>query len=240
MQSFFLYICVIDIPGKIYRIRSTIILMKMITLWFINKTPDFEREQWTLLAYLRDAENDLAKNKLEPFYSDIKRRIQDIECFLTTRTVISKLNKKERELLYDFGERDDDCTDNKEVYAIAKWGLLKLQDIRREYQHVWRHVESSFNMFYIGDKPTDKIDKGIMLIRYAGSPITEVYKFWKENEIMMKYIEYSDEDYGEIKKRLEVDHPEEVFIIAESLVAFDTITTAMPFLADMLEKKVMK
>jgi len=218
-------------------------LMEMNTLWFINTTPDFEREQWTLLAYLRDAENDLIKNKLEPFYSDIKRRIQDIECFLTTRTVVSKLNKKEKELLHNFGERDDDCADNKEVYAIAKWGLLKLQDIRGKYQHVWRHVESSFSMFYVGDKPTDKIDKGIMLIRYAGSPITEVYKFWKEDScIMLNYIEYADEDYGEIKKRLELelDYPDEVFIIAESQVAFDTMITAMPFLVDMLEKKVMK
>lgn len=214
--------------------------MKMNTLWFINVAPDFEREQWTLLAYLRDAENDLVKNKLEPFYSDIKRRIQDIECFLATRTVISKLNKKETELLFDFNERSDDCADNKEIYGIVKWGLLKLQDIRSEYQHVWRHVESSFNMFYVGDKPIDKIDKGVMLIRYAGSPVTEVYKFWKETEVMMKYIEYSDEDYGEIKKRIEVDYPDEVFIIAESLVAFDTMITALPFLSDMLEKKVMK
>ena len=212
----------------------------MDTLWFINSEPDFEREQWTLLAYLRDAETDLKENRLEPFYTDLKKRIQDIECFLTTRTLISTLTKTERKILSDFNDRSDDSKQNQEIFGIVRWGQKKLQDMQKEYNQAWRTVEASFNMFYIGDKPILKVDKGIMLIRYAGSEITEVYKFWKENgRALLTHIEYTDEEYAVIKNRLEDDYPGDVFIIVESQIAFNTKITSMPFLASTLEKKVM-
>jgi len=215
-------------------------LMKMDTLWFINSEPDFEREQWTLLAYLRDAEVDLEESRLEPFYTDLKRRLQDIECFLTTRTLISTLTKAERKRLTEFNERDDDCKENQEVFGIVRWGQKKLKDIKKEYNSAWRTVESSFNIFYVGDKPTVKIDKGVLFIRYAGSNITEVYKFWKENgKAMFTYLEYTEDEYQDIKMRLEEEYPGSTFIIAESQIAFDTKITSMPFLASTLEKKVM-
>lgn len=214
--------------------------MKMDTLWFINTSPDFEREQWTLMAYLRDAESDLDESRIEPFYSDISRRIQDIECFLSTRTVISDLTRTEKKLLSTFNKRSDDSNENQEIFKIARFGLEKLQDMKREYHQVWRTVESSFNLFYVGEKPLVKIDKGIMLIRYAGSYITEVYNFWLEDgRAMVKHIEYTDEEYVDIQIRLKSDYPNQTFIIAESNVAFDTMITAMPFLVSTLEKKVM-
>ena len=212
----------------------------MDTLWFINQSPDFEREQWTLMAYLRDAESDLVISKLEPFYSDIKRRLQDLECFLTTRTVVSDLNKDEKKLLSLFNKREDETRENQEIFKIARFGQEKLQALQKSYHLVWRKIETSFNLFYIGEKPTVKIDKGIMFIRYAGSHITEVYKFWKESgKAMLSHIEYSDEEYVDIQMRLAEEYVNYTFIIAESNVAFDTTMTAMPFLASTLEKKVM-
>jgi len=215
-------------------------LMKMNTLWFLNPSPDFEREQWTLMAYLRDAEKDLHESRLEPFYSDITKRLQDLECFLTTRTVVTDLSRSERKLLSIFNERSDDSNENQEVFKIVRFAQEKLQLLKKEYHNIWRKVESSFNLFYIGEKPLTKIDHGIMFIRYAGSHITEVYKFWNESgKAHLNHIEYSDEEYVDIQIRLDETNPNETYIIAESQLAFDTMITSMPFLVSTLEKKVM-
>ena len=212
----------------------------MDTLWFINPAPDFEREQWTLMAYLRDAESDIDISKLEPFHSDIKRRLQDLECFFSTRTVVTSLTEDEKTLLSGFNKRSDESHENQEILKIAKFGQEKLQVLQKVYHNKWRQIESSFNLFYIGEKPNVKIDKGIMFIRYAGSHITEVYKFWKENgKAILSHLEYSDEEYVDIQMRLKEDYPNHTFIIAESNVAFDTMLTAMPFLTSTLQKKVM-
>lgn len=211
----------------------------MNTLWFINPEPDFEREQWTLFAYLRDAKIDLSENKLEPFYSDIKRRIQDIECFLATRTTVQPLTQKEKDTLAVFNKRFDDEDEYQEVFKIAKWALKKLQNMRKKYNKVWRSIEASFNIFYIGEKPTFKINHGILFVRYAGSSVTEVYKFWKEGEkVLLSHIEYTEDDYADIKGRLN-EYLGDAFIIAESLSSFDTMTTTMPFLIETL-RNVMK
>lgn len=214
--------------------------MIMDTLWFLKPSPDFEREQWTLLAYLRDAEKDLHESRLEPFYSDITRRLQDLESFMATRTVVTDLETREQSLISSFNTRDDESFENQEIFRIVRFAQDKLQQMKKDYHQVWRKVESSFNLYYIGDKPKTKIEHGIIFIRYAGSHITEVYRFCLDDgKAILNHIEYSDEEYASIQMRMNDLYPNETFIIAESQLAFDTMITAMPFLSSTLEKKVM-
>lgn len=212
--------------------------MGLSTLWFIKDDPDFEREQWSLKAYLRDAKTDIDNRKLEPFYTDIKRRITDLESFLMTRKLVSDLTVDEKRRLAYFNDQPDVSDHNREVYNIVRWGIKELQSIRKEYNRVWREVESSFSLFYIGDKPEFKVDKGVLLVRYAGSHITEVYSF-EDNDGVATFsqMEYTDEEYHDIKKRLGDD--DLVFVVAESSTAFNTEVTVMPFLARTFEKKVL-
>jgi hypothetical protein len=206
-------------------------------LWFIHDEPDFEREQWKLLAFIRDANIDVQNNKLLPYYITIKYMLQDLECFLSTRAIVSILTPEEELRLATFNNRSDVSTINKEVFKIVKWAMLQLQDLQKLFTNLWRHVESSFNIFYMGVKPPVVIN-GMLLINYANSIITECYNFWTESEkIWLAHIEYTEDSYTKIKERFENDYS--VFIVAESLVAFDTTNTTLPYMAEVLEKKVI-
>jgi hypothetical protein len=207
-------------------------------LWFIHECPDFEREQWTLYAYIRDADGALSDERVLPYHFDIKKKVQDLECFLATRTVISKLNRSEKRKLAVYNNLHNDNLSYQEVIKIANFAIIKLRDLEKQFNTIWRRLESSFNLYYIGPKPRKKVECGVLLIRYSGSHITEVYTFANvDRDAQMEFKEYTEEDYAQIRDRLSV-LTDDIFIVAESDTAFNTQHTAMPYLTMLLETKI--
>lgn len=212
--------------------------MRLETIWFLQKPIDLEAKQYLVMAYLRDARQELRDNKLG-LYQDLKRILQNLECFRTTRTIVSELGAKDRKILKDFNKLPDDHADVIEAKAIVKYATDELESLRKEFNTLWRKIESSFNLYYMGERPLI-VESGFLLVKYGGSPIIETYRFTVEfGKVKTELYEYIEGECEGIRDQLEDMYPGSVFIVADSLIAYNTPDTAMPFLLEILEKKVV-
>lgn len=204
-------------------------------LWFIHdSSPDFEREKWTFLAYQRDVMSDAISIRLDRFFFDVKRKQSDLESFLAERKV-PDLTKEESDRLYWFNQLPDDHKATNEVYDIVKWALPQVNELYQKFRFAWRLVESSFNLFYLDSTPPIKSNNGILIVRYSGSHISEVYKYKKSgNDLKIDLVEYTEKSYQEIADK----SGGRVCVVAESSMSFNTQMTSIVFLKETLLSKV--
>jgi hypothetical protein len=204
-------------------------------LWFIHKnSPDFEREKWTFLAYQRDAMADAKSTRLDRFFFDTRQRQSDLESFLAERKV-SNLSKEESDRLYWFNQLPDDHKSVNEVYEIVKWALPLVNELYQKFRFSWRLVESSFNLFYLDGTPAVKTTEGILIVRYSGSHISEIYQYKKcGGDLKIELVEYTEKSYKEICD----SSGGQICVVAESSMSFNTQMTSIVFLKEALLSKV--
>jgi hypothetical protein len=206
------------------------------TTWFLSQPVDYEHKQYLLLAFLQKIDKEFERDKIDPALFDIKRQLSNIECFLTTKSLVpakgNKLSAKELERIKWFESLHDKSEEAIEVNKIVKWSFKKLQEKYKEGAHIWKKVESAINMFYIGDVP-DKISAGYIFIRYGGSHVTEVYEFmfnFVKNKLEIDLMSYEEKNYDDIRETImeetKIEAP--VFIGIESLQSFDTRASVLP------------
>lgn len=200
-------------------------------LWFLGRDkPDFEREQLLLLAFIRDALNDAREYKLQRLH-ECGRLAADADRFAAERT-LDGLDPEQSDRMSRFNRLPDDDPQCAEVHCILEWARPELWRVHKELRMAWRLVETSFDIRYltaqrIGNRCT-------LLIRYAGSHITEVYRCERiADEMTYCLLEYTDSTYDEI-----VEKYGSMCILAESSMAFDTERSTMPFLEHFMLSRV--
>src|SRR3990172_8098954 len=143
-------------------------MIELNSTWFLHNNPDFEREQYTLFAFLQKIDLDFKRDRIDPALFDVKYHLTNIECFLTTKRLISRkkkeLSDEEIGRLKWFDQLQDSSKEMREINSIVKYAFKKLQEKYKDGAKVWKNIESSIKMFYIGDLP-ERISEGYVIIK---------------------------------------------------------------------------
>lgn len=215
--------------------------------WFLSPQPDFEREQYKVLGFLQSIDVDFKAEKLDPGLFEVKYQLNNIESFITTQTILprrgTKHSRKELDRMEWFNSLYEKSDTIREINDILKWSFKKLQEKYKEGAQIWKSVEASLNLFYVGDIP-QKIENGYLLVRYGGSHITEVYSFEyndKKKAIEVVLKNYEDKDYGDIRSdlKMEAEYKNPAFIGIESLHSFDTVASVIPIVKTIISNHMI-
>jgi hypothetical protein len=224
--------------------------MNLSPIWFIEKPIDFEHKQYVLLAYLQKVEKGFKANNLADFLYETRYHSKNIECFLTIRSLLELRDvpgptDEQREYFKTVAAKPDDNPDLMEAIKISKWSIKKLQDTIKTGSEVFKKIESNLKMYCIG-KPMDK-NTGYLLLRYAGSPVFECYKFIYDptfKDVTFTLHQYYDmptkSDFIDVKlKVLEEEYKaNDLFVAVESDISYDTRKSVFPVLNHLFASKI--
>jgi len=220
----------------------------MITLspiWFAEDPLDYEHKQYKLLAYLLEADNDFKSNKLDRYFEDIRYHLKNMECFLHTRRYLDakgRLVTEEQEQHFKkVTSYPDDDPRTEELLKIAKWAEKKLKKSMNDGLALWKIVENSLHVFYIGEQ-RDK-NEGYVIIQYVGSPIVEIFKFDykpRAKDVTFKsagHMETTSKNYKNVIEKLS-GNKKTMFIGVTSPHAYGTKETVLPVLRRVMVSKI--
>jgi len=214
--------------------------------WFLKPPFDLEHKQYVLLAYIRDADTDFSANKLSPYFDDVRAQLKNVECYSSIRGLLKRegedFTKADIKNIEYIANLPDSHPDRKEVDKIVKWSLDKLKDLQRRGSDVWKHIENSLAMSFIGHKPR-RVKGGYMFIRYPGSWIVETYKFWTEkDQVVSEFIgldENKATNYSDVIERYSGVHEDFAYIAVEPTKPFNTKDGLLPVVHQVIKSKVI-
>lgn len=211
---------------------------------------DFEHKQYVLLAYLQKVDKGFKANNLADYLYEVRYHLKNIECFLTIKSLLDLRDmpsptEKQRELLKKVCSGMESDPMHKEAIKIAKWASEKLQDAVRNGILSFKKIESNLKIYSIGGI----IDKrsGYLLVRYAGSPVFESYKFVYDNEhkdTTFTLFNYYDMEpkatFSDVKSKIldEENKSNDLFLAVESNLSYDTRKSVFPVLNHIFPAKI--
>lgn len=224
--------------------------MLLSPIWFVSQPIDFEHKQYILLDYLQKVEKGFRSNNLADFLYETRYHSKNIECFLTIRSLLELRDvpgptEEQREYFKAVASKPDDNPDLMEAIKIAKWSIKKLQDSIKTGGEIFKKVESHLKMYCIG-KPVDK-NTGYLLVRYAGAPVFECYKFIYDStfkDVTFTLFKYYDmpgkSDFIDVKiKVLDEEYKaNDMFVAVESDISYDTKKSVFPVLNHLFATKI--
>ena len=222
----------------------------MASTWFCKFPIDFERSRYVLLDYLQHVEKDFAQDNISKYLFDVRFHCKNLESFLNTRQCLESiipLNKEQQLQFKEMIALPDTDSRYIEIMDIVKWGIPHLQKSLKTGSAIWKKVEGSLNVFYIGTTHILENNTGFIILRYGGSPIVEAYKFEykpKTKDIAFHLIGYREAgakaDYGDVCESIlkENNEKDAVIIGVESLHAYKTKDSVLPVLRHVLTTKV--
>jgi hypothetical protein len=175
---------------------------------------------------------------------------KSIECFLTIRSLLELRDfpsptDEQREYFKMIVSKPDNDPSLMEAVKIAKWSLAKLQESVKHGSEVFKKIEMSIRMYIIG-KAISK-NTGYLVVRYAGSPVFECYKFIFDpsfKNVTFSFHQYYDmhvkADFLDVKNQIliEENKADDLFIAVESNLSYDTRKTVFPILNHLFAAKI--
>lgn len=220
---------------------------KLNPAWFVSRPIDLEHKQYVLMAYIRDAETSFMSNQIRPFFEDVRGQIKNLESYISIRGILKtdayNLSEKEQEDITYIMSLPDNHEDQIEVNKIVKWSLKKLLSLQKTANELWRVVEDSLSMSFVGSKPK-KIKGGYLFIRYPGSWIVETYRFENERwQMTIEFIGYDENrksTYADVMSKYDDGQEDYAYIMVEPTKQFNTTDTLLPVVEHILKSKVIK
>jgi hypothetical protein len=220
--------------------------------FFLDDPLDFEYKQYILLDYLQKVDKGFKALNLADFLYEVRFHSRNIECFLTVKSLLELKNipeptQAQHEQFKKITSLPDDHIDLVEAIKTAKWSFKKLQTAVKAGSEAFKRIESNINLYYVG-KPQDK-NEGYLLVRYAGSPVFECYKFMYDpifKDVTFTLYKYYDmpgkSDFGDVKNKVLKDEnkADDMFIAVESILSYDTRKSLFPVLDYMFATTVYK
>jgi len=224
--------------------------MKLSPIWFLESPIDFEHKQYILMDYLQKVERGFKRNNLADYLQETRYHSKNIECFLTIRSLLELRDvpsptDEQREYFKKVASQPDNNPDLMEAIKIAKWSLKKLQESIKQGGEVFKKIESHIKLYYIG-KTLDK-STGYLLLRYAGSPVFECYKFIYDStfkDVTFSLHKYYDmptkADFTDVKIKVleEENKSDDLFVAVESDLSYDTKKSVFPVLNHLFASKI--
>lgn len=224
--------------------------MLLSSIYFCSQPIDYEHKQYLLLAFVQKVKKGFAVNNLADFLYETRYHLKNIECFLTIRSLLELRDvpgptEKEKEYFKEITSKPDDDKDMVEILKIANWSLKILQDTINEGVDIFSKIESNIRMYFIGK--TMSKNTGYLIVRYAGSPVFESYKFKYDpsmQEVSFELFKYYDmpikSDFGHVKEEIlkDEDLQDDLFVAVESDKSYDTKKSIFPVLNKMFPTKI--
>ena len=108
---------------------------------YLEEPIDLEHKQYVLLSYLQDVDRDFVDNKSEPYFSNLKFHVQNIDCFVTKRTVLEPkdqvLTAEQNQRLSYVLDMPDGSDEMREARAICRWASPLLKNKLREGKKIF-------------------------------------------------------------------------------------------------------
>lgn len=225
--------------------------MQLSPTFFIEDPVDLEHKQYVLLGFLQKVEKMFKENDVT-LLDEVKYHTKNVECFSNTRGMLEgrgfpELTDGQRKLHEGIRNLPDAHPDYKESLKICKWALKKLQEKSKEGGLIYKRVEGSLNMYFIGRELSQ--NTGHLMIRYLGSTIAEVYKMAynpDKKEVTFKsvgnYQMPGKKDFGDVKVEVlaKEKKADDLFIAVEGQMSFNTKKTTLPVLKGLLITNVFE
>ena len=217
----------------------------------MEKPIDFEHKQYVLLDYLQRVEKGFKQYNLADFLYEARYHSKNMECFITIRSLlelrdIPSPTEEQREYFKSVTNKPDNDPDLLETIKIAKWSIKKLQDVIKRGGEIFKKIESSLVCYTIGRPDADK-NTGYLIVRYAGSPVFEVYKYiydYTFKDVTFSLFKYYDmptmADFMDVRDKVLLDEnkSDDLFIAVESNLSFDTKKSVFPVLNHVFSTKI--
>jgi len=219
--------------------------------FFLEEPCDLEHKQYVLLAFLQKIEKMYKENDIT-LLDEVRYHTKNVECFSNTRGMLEgrgfpELSNKDKKLHEAIRNLPDSHPDYKESLKICKWALKKLQEKSKEGGLIYKRVELSMKMYYIGRELNQ--NSGYLMLRYLGSTVAEVFKMnYNESrkEVTFKSVgNYSmpgKKDFGDVKVEVldKEKKADDLFIAVEGQMSFNTKKTTLPVLKGLLITNVFE
>lgn len=223
--------------------------MNLSPIWWIEQPIDIEHKQYILLDYLQKVERSFKSNELHLLH-ETRYYAKNLECFLTIRSLLELRDfpapsHEQREYFKTVSSRPDNDPVLIEAVNIAKWSLPKMQEAVKNGSEIFKKIESSLRMYIIG-KAISK-NTGYLIIRYAGSPVFEAYKFIFDASFktvsftLHKYYDMPTKaDFLDVKTEIlsEENKSDDLFVAVESNLSYDTRKSVFPVLNHLFSQKI--
>ena len=223
--------------------------MNLSPIFWLEQPIDLEHKQYILLDYLQKVEkcynlNDLSLLHETRFFS------KTIECFITIRSLLEIRDfpaptDEQRDYFKMIVSKPDDDINLMEAVKIAKWCLPKLQESVKKGSEIFKKIELSIRLYIIGNALNK--NTGYLLVRYAGSPVFEAYKFIYDSSLKNATFtlhEYYNmpvkADFLDVKNQIlkEENKSDDLFVAVESNISYDTRKSVFPVLNHVFSSKI--
>lgn len=152
--------------------------MRLITSdWIFENPIDFEHKQWIFFSFLKEIEDDIKQNKINPSLDQIKYQISNLEKWKYSKELYHKkkltgIDFEKMTLIYDLP--DDNHPDLKEIDSIVDFCLPYLKEFQLKLSKLIQKISKNLLWDNVGIIPTYKkegyiflqIDKSINVYQY--------------------------------------------------------------------------
>jgi hypothetical protein len=144
--------------------------------WFIEGSIDFESKVYTLMAFLKKAENNIYHGHWFPDFEIIENRYKDLESFIESSEIVysRQSDRKLFEYIYDLPENSVKMA---EINKIAMFAHRVFGEIYYELKARLDYLIDNIKVF---NKIKDKRVKPIFYIEQSDSDIIESYTVGKK------------------------------------------------------------
>ena len=157
--------------------------MRKLTLdTFFSAAEDFERSQYQLLASLKSYSEELHKNRLYPFLSELIDMNDIIEGIINEKSELEKIfpqmiqNKALARDKNDSEEEPGYVNDVNQVFDFINWSYPKIQEIIDEGKAIYSFVKQNLSIDEIGIVPIYK-NEGYFFISNNKIELLQVYRY---------------------------------------------------------------
>lgn len=152
--------------------------MRLITSdWIFENPIDFEHKQWIFFSFLKEIEDDIKQNKINPSLDQIKYQISNLEKWKYSKELYHKkkltgIDFEKMTLIYDLP--DHNHPDLKEIDSIVDFCLPYLKEFQLKLSKLIQKISKNLLWDNVGIIPTYKkegyiflqIDKSINVYQY--------------------------------------------------------------------------
>lgn len=189
--------------------------------WFIEQPIDFEYKVYTLMAFLKRAEENIYNGYWFPEFDIIEKRFKDIESFKESSDVVyaNTVDKELFEYIYDLPKNSVEYA---EVIKIAEYGYSVLGDI---YYELKSHIDYLIANMKVFNRIKDRRVTPTYFIEKCDSGVVEKYKVSKhriESHGSFQSDNYAflldEENYVQVISDISIDSDQCLIPITKKLI----------------------
>jgi len=127
--------------------------------WLFDSPIDFEYKQWIFFSFLKEIEDDIKSNKINPSLEQVKYQISNLEKWKYSKELYHKkrltgIDFEKMTLIYDIP--DDDNPELKELDEIVDFCLPYLKEFQTKLSKLIQRVSKNLKWDSVGIIPTYK------------------------------------------------------------------------------------